>query len=96
MTTLSLRLPEDLLDEVDASAEQLHIPRAAYVRKALEQMNATVAAQRRRTRLMEVSLKVREESMRVNAEFDAIEDAPDPDKQDKSVNEVISCAKSRK
>ena len=76
MTTLSLRLPDDLLHEVDTSAEQLHIPRAAYVRKALEQMNAAVAAQRSRTRLMEASLKVRAESMRVNAEFDAIEEAP--------------------
>jgi len=96
MTTLSLRLPDDLLHEVDASAEQLHIPRAAYVRKALEQMNTAVAAQRRRARLMEVSLKVRSESMRVNAEFNDIEDAPDPEKQDKCVNEVISFEKSRK
>lgn len=76
MTTLSLRLPDELLHEVDSSAEQLRIPRAAYVRKALEQMNAAVAAQHRRTRLMEASLKVRAESMRVNAEFNAIEDAP--------------------
>ncbi|MDD5285904.1 MAG: hypothetical protein PHD54_08590 [Desulfuromonadaceae bacterium] len=76
MTTLSLRLPDDLLREVDVSADELHIPRAAYVRKALEQMNAAVYAQRRRTRLMEASLKVRGESMRVNAEFDGIEDAP--------------------
>ena len=76
MTTLSLRLPDDLLHEVDVSADEMHIPRAAYVRKALEQMNALVAAQRRRTRLMEASLKVRAESMRMNAEFDAIEDAP--------------------
>jgi hypothetical protein len=45
------------------------------VRKAVEQMNAAVASQRRRARLMEVSLKVREESMKVNAEFSAIEDA---------------------
>lgn len=76
MTTLSLRIPDDLLHEVDNSAEQLHIPRAAYIRKALEQMNASVAAQRRRARLMEASLKVRGESIRVNAEFDEIEDAP--------------------
>ena len=76
MTTLSLRIPDELLQEVDASAEELHLPRAAYVRKALEQMNAAVAAQRRRARLMEVSLKVRDESMRVNAEFSAIEDEP--------------------
>ena len=76
MTTLSLRLPDELLHEVDSYAEQLHLPRAAYVRKALEQMNAAVSAQQRRTRLMEASLKVRAESMRVNAEFDAVEDAP--------------------
>lgn len=76
MTTLSLRLPDDLLHEVDVSAERLHIPRAAYMRKALEQMNAIVAAQQRRTRLIEASLKVRSESMNVNAEFDEIEDLP--------------------
>jgi predicted transcriptional regulator len=77
MTSLSLRLPDELLHDVDDFAQQLHIPRAEYVRKALEQMNMTVAAQRRRTRLMETSLKVRMESMKVNAEFCAFEDAPD-------------------
>ncbi len=76
MTSLSLRLPDELLHNVDDFAKQLHIPRAEYVRKALEQMNMTVAAQQRRTRLMETSLKVRAESMKVNAEFSAIEDAP--------------------
>jgi predicted transcriptional regulator len=76
MSTLSLRLPDELLHDVDAFARQMHIPRAEYVRKALEQMNLTVAAQRRRTRLMETSLKVRAESMTVNAEFSSIEDAP--------------------
>lgn len=77
MTTMSLRLPDELLHEVDTYAEQMHIPRAAYVRKALEQMNAAVSAQRRRARLMEASLKVRAESMRVNDEFSVVEDAPD-------------------
>ena len=77
MTTLSLRLPDDLLHEVDDFAREMHIPRAEYVRKALEQMNLTVAAQRRRSRLMKASLKVRGESMNVNAEFNAIENAPD-------------------
>lgn len=76
MTTLSLRLPDELLHEVDIYADEMHIPRAAYVRKALEYMNASVAAQHRRARLMEVSLKVRAESMRVNNEFEAIEDDP--------------------
>lgn len=76
MTTLSLRLPDELLHDVDDFARQMHIPRAEYVRKALEQMNMTVAAQRRRKRLMETSLKVRTESMKINAEFAAVEDAP--------------------
>ena len=76
MATISFRLSDDLLHEVDTSAEQLRIPRAAYVRKALEQMNAAVAAQHRRAWLMEASLEVRAESMQVNAEFDVVEDAP--------------------
>jgi metal-responsive CopG/Arc/MetJ family transcriptional regulator len=76
MTTLSLRLPDDLLREVDVHAEELHMPRAAYVRKALEEMNAAVTKERRRERLMTVSLKVREESMRVNSEFSSVEDDP--------------------
>lgn len=76
MATLSLRLPDDLLHEVGVCAAEMHISRAAYVRKALERMNAAVAAKRRRTLLMEASLKVSEENMRVNAEFDTIEDAP--------------------
>ena len=76
MTTISLRMPDDFLHEIDAYAEELHLPRAAYVRKALERMNAAMATERRRTRLMAVSRKVREESMRVNAEFSEVGDAP--------------------
>ena len=76
MTTISLRMPDDFLHEIDAYAEELHIPRAAYVRKALERMNAAMAAERRRSRLMAVSLKVREESMRINADFREIDDVP--------------------
>jgi predicted transcriptional regulator len=76
MTTLSIRLPDPLLQEVDEHAEELKLPRAAYVRKALELMNASVATERRRVRLMEVSRRVREESLQVNSEFSEIEDAP--------------------
>ncbi|MFA7406113.1 MAG: hypothetical protein WC007_19125 [Pelobacteraceae bacterium] len=76
MATLSIQLPDGLLHEVDECAEEIHISRTTYVCKALEQMNAGTHAQRRRTRLMETSLKVRSESMRVNADFDTIEVAP--------------------
>ena len=77
MTTVSIRLPDDLLKEADKRANEMHIPRAEYIRRAIESLNAEAAASHRRRRMMEASRRVREESMRVNAEFDAIEDAPD-------------------
>lgn len=77
MSLISVRLPDRLLKEVDSHAEQLHLPRAAYVREALERMNAAVVAERRRARLMEVSRRVRDESLKVNAEFSQIDDVPD-------------------
>lgn len=39
-------------------------------------MNDEVLAHKRRERLMTVSKRVRTESMKVNAEFDAVEDGP--------------------
>jgi metal-responsive CopG/Arc/MetJ family transcriptional regulator len=77
MTTISLRLPDDLLREVEERAGDLHMPRAEYVRRALERMNREVLQQKRRTRLMEISLRVREESMNVNAEFSEVEHEPE-------------------
>ncbi len=76
MSLISVRIPEQLLHEIDVCAEELHLPRAAYVREALERMNAAVAAERRRARLIEASLRVRGESAKVNAEFAEIDDAP--------------------
>ncbi len=76
MTTVSLRLPDNLIKEADKRARELHIPRAEYIRRAIEALNAQVTTEQRR-RMMEVSRRVRGESTRVNAEFDAIENAPD-------------------
>ena len=77
MTTVSLRLPDSLIKEADKRARQLRIPRAEYIRRAIVALNAQVSAEQRRRRMMEVSRRVRGESMRVNAEFDAVADAPD-------------------
>ncbi|MHB1951473.1 MAG: ribbon-helix-helix protein, CopG family [Acidiferrobacteraceae bacterium] len=77
MTTVSLRLPDNLIKETDKRARELRVPRAEYIRRAIAALNAQVSAEQRRRRMMEVSRRVRGESMRVNAEFDAIEDAPD-------------------
>jgi predicted DNA-binding protein len=77
MTTISLRLPDETVKEADRHARKLKVPRAEYVRRAITALNEQVTSAERRRRLMEVSRRVRGESMRVNAEFDAIEDAPD-------------------
>lgn len=77
MTTVSLRLPDELIKEAEKRARELKIPRAEYIRRAITALNAQVITEQRRRRIMEASRRVRGESMRVNAEFDAIEDAPD-------------------
>lgn len=77
MNTVSMRLPEALLRELDKRATELDIPRTEYIRRAILAMNRALEDAKRRDRLRRASLKVRAESMKVNAEFAAIERAPD-------------------
>lgn len=70
---ISLKLPENLLETSDRCARSLGIPRAEYIRRAIERMNREAEARFRSERIEQVSRKVRKESMRVNAEFDRIE-----------------------
>ena len=73
MTAISLKLPEDLLKAIDRCAQAVGVSRAEYIRQAIEQMNREIRAKVRAKRLAEVSRRVRKESLRVNAEFAAIE-----------------------
>jgi predicted transcriptional regulator len=73
MAAISLKLPEELLEASGRYADALRLTRAEYIRRALEQMNRETRAQLRARRLRDASRKVRAESMRVNAEFAAIE-----------------------
>ena len=77
MRTIALKIPEELLDESSRFAQRLRVTRAEYIRLAIRKMNRKAAAQLRAERLAEVSRRVRDESMRVNAEFAAIERDPD-------------------
>ena len=74
---ISLKLPEQLLERSGECARALRLSRAEYIRQAIERMNRETRAQLRAERLGEVSRRVRDESMRVNAEFAAIERDPD-------------------
>lgn len=77
MEAISLKLHEDLLKCSDRLARALGLPRAEYIRQAIERMNRETEAQLRAERLARASRKVRRESMAVNAEFAAIERDPD-------------------
>jgi len=76
MKAIALKIPEEVLDESSRLADSLRIPRAEYIRIAIRRMNKKTAARLRAERLAEISRRVRDESMRVNAEFAAIEKAP--------------------
>ena len=76
MCAVSIRLSDDLLSQVDRLARELRIPRTEYIRRALADFNQEIEDQKNRERLMQASMKVRESSMTVNAEFDEVEDAP--------------------
>lgn len=77
MNAISMRLPEDVLRELDRRAAQLKLSRTEYIRAAVRAMNQAVDAERRKARIRGASLRVRGESLRVNAEFSRIEHAPD-------------------
>ena len=77
MRTISLNLSEAVLERSGRCAEALAISRAEYIRRAIQAKNRETEAQLRTDRLTHASRKVRDESMRVNAEFEAIEHDPD-------------------
>ena len=77
MKAISLKLPEDLVSVSEECAGNLRLSRAEYIRQAIEQMNQQTQAALRADRIKKASLKVRRESMAVNAEFEAFEDIHD-------------------
>ena len=78
MTSLvSVRLSDGLFDEMKQRAKRLHISQTDYVRRAIEQLNDEMRMKERDHRLQEVSLRVRQESMKINAEFSEVEHDPE-------------------
>ena len=73
MPAISLKLPERLLAASGECAAALRLSRAEYIRRAVERMNVDTRARLRADRLRAASHRVRDGSMRVNAEFDAVE-----------------------
>lgn len=76
MNTISIRLPDELLKEIDVLAKKSKLPRAEYIRQAIEQMNKEILLQQRNARMANVSRRVRKESLKINAEFSEVENDP--------------------
>ena len=74
MRAILLKLPDELVEAGDSCAESLGVSRAEYIRRAIDRMNHETARVQRARDLINASKKVRAESARVNAEFDAIEE----------------------
>lgn len=77
MNAISMRLPEDVLRDLDRRAALLKLSRTEYIRAAVQAMNRAVDKEGRKARIRNASLRVRVESLKVNAEFARIEHAPD-------------------
>ena len=73
MPTLTIRLPDAVLNEVNIKAKSLHISKNAYVHRALDMFNKNLNAKIKREKLIKASHKVRANSMEINNEFSIIE-----------------------
>ena len=73
-TSLSLRIEEEVLREVDDAARELHVPREAFLDQAIRNYLARMSQRRLRARLRKESELTAAESLRVLKEFEAIAD----------------------
>ncbi|MBS0272695.1 MAG: CopG family transcriptional regulator [Proteobacteria bacterium] len=76
MASVTVRLPENIVHKIDINAHTLHMTRSEYIKKAILDMNHEIQERERKRKLVKASQRVREESMRINAEFAPIENDP--------------------
>lgn len=77
MGIITVRLSDDLVHNLDINAHTLHMSRSEYIKKAIATMNRDIQINERKRRLQTASKLVRQESMKINAEFAAIEHDPE-------------------
>lgn len=74
---VSVRMNDLLFETMKNMAALLHLSQTDYIRQAIERMNNEASRQALTQRLQQASLKTRNESMKINAEFSDIEHAPE-------------------
>ncbi len=73
MKAISLKIREDIFEELEKTVKEVRMSRNAYINKALELFNKVNRKRRIRRMLRDSSLKVREQSLAFAREFDAID-----------------------
>ncbi len=73
MRTISLNLSDELLLASARHSAALRLTRAEYIRRAIDRMNRRTGASLRAKRMRAAARKCREQDLKVNAEFAAIE-----------------------
>ncbi len=70
MKSILLKLDDKLFEETEKQVKELKISRNGYIKEALEEYNLLVERKRVELQLAKESLLVREESMRINKDFE--------------------------
>lgn len=70
MKSILLKLDDKLFKETEKQVKELKISRNSYIKEALEKYNNLVEKKQTEMQLAKESLLVREESMRINKEFE--------------------------
>lgn len=70
MKSILLKLDDKLFEETEKQVKELKISRNSYIKEALEKYNNLVEKKQTEMQLAKESLLVREESMRINKEFE--------------------------
>ena len=74
MKVLSLKLREDIFEEVESVVHEIHVPRNAYINNALAFYNKLNARKLLKRRLQKESKAVQGASLEVLNEFEKFED----------------------
>lgn len=70
MKSILLKLDDKLFEETEKQVKELNISRNGYIKEALEEYNLLVERKHVELQLAKESLLVREESMRINKDFE--------------------------
>ena len=73
MKAISLKIQEDVFEELEKTVKEIHMSRNAYINKAVDFYNKINRKRKNRRLLKEASLKVRDQSLAFLREIEGID-----------------------